>query len=100
MSLPRIEHVNITVSDPKRTSDLMERLFDWHVRWSGPAQNGGHTIHVGSNDHYVALFAGGDTAKVAEVFSNFRFPINRPATIQPTVPNTRIQGNCLPGSDI
>ena len=75
MSSPRIEHVNITVSDPKRTSDLMERLFDWHVRWSGPAQNGGHTIHVGSDDHYVALYAGGDTAKVAEAFSKGR-PLN------------------------
>ena len=75
MSSPRIEHVNITVSDPKRTSDLMERLFDWHVRWSGPAQNGGHTIHVGSDDHYVALYAGGDTAKIAEAFSKGR-PLN------------------------
>ena len=75
MSSPRIEHVNITVSDPKRTSDLMERLFDWHVRWAGPAQNGGHTIHVGSDDHYVALYAGGDTAKVAEAFSKGR-PLN------------------------
>ena len=75
MSSPRIEHVNITVSDPKRTSDLMERLFDWHVRWSGPAQNGGHTIHVGSDDQYVALYAGGDTAKVAEAFSKGR-PLN------------------------
>ena len=75
MSSPRIEHVNITVSDPKRTSDLMELLFDWHVRWSGPAQNGGHTIHVGSDDHYVALYAGGDTAKVAEAFSKGR-PLN------------------------
>ena len=75
MSSPRIEHVNITVSDPKRTSDLMERLFDWHVRWAGPAQNGGHTIHVGSDDHYVALYAGGDTAKVAEAFSKCR-PLN------------------------
>jgi catechol 2,3-dioxygenase-like lactoylglutathione lyase family enzyme len=75
MSSPRIEHVNITVSDPKRTSELMERLFDWHVRWSGPAQNGGHTIHVGSDDHYVALYAGGDTAKVAEAFSKGR-PLN------------------------
>ena len=75
MSSPRIENVNITVSDPKRTSDLMERLFDWHVRWSGPAQNGGHTIHVGSDDHYVALYAGGDTAKVAEAFSKGR-PLN------------------------
>jgi catechol 2,3-dioxygenase-like lactoylglutathione lyase family enzyme len=75
MSSPRIEHVNITVSDPNRTSDLMERLFDWHVRWSGPAQNGGHTIHVGSDDHYVALYAGGDTAKIAEAFSKGR-PLN------------------------
>jgi catechol 2,3-dioxygenase-like lactoylglutathione lyase family enzyme len=75
MSSLRIEHVNITVSDPNRTSDLMERLFDWHVRWSGPAQNGGHTIHVGSDDHYVALYAGGNTAKVAEAFSKGR-PLN------------------------
>ena len=75
MSSPRIEHVNITVSDPKRTSDLMELLFDWHVRWSGPAQNGGHTIHVGSNDHYVALYTGGDSAKAAEAFSKGR-PLN------------------------
>ena len=75
MSSPRIEHVNIIVSDPKRTSDLMELLFDWHVRWSGPAQNGGHTIHVGSNDHDVALYTGGDSAKAAEAFSKGR-PLN------------------------
>ena len=75
MSSPRIEHVNITVADPGRTSDLMEALFDWHVRWHGPAQNGGHTIHVGSDDHYVALYAGGDTAKAAEVFAKGR-PLN------------------------
>jgi catechol 2,3-dioxygenase-like lactoylglutathione lyase family enzyme len=69
MSSPRIEHVNITVSDPGRASSLMEALFDWHVRWSGPAQNGGHTIHVGSNDHYVALYSKGDTAQVAQAFA-------------------------------
>jgi catechol 2,3-dioxygenase-like lactoylglutathione lyase family enzyme len=75
MSSPRIEHVNISVSDPKRTSDLMRHLFDWHVRWSGPAQGGGHTIRVGSNDHYVALYAEGDSIKVAEAFSKGR-PLN------------------------
>jgi catechol 2,3-dioxygenase-like lactoylglutathione lyase family enzyme len=75
MSSPRIEHVNITVADPERTSALMEALFDWHVRWSGPAQNGGHTIHVGSNDHYVALYKGGNTAQVNEAFSKGR-PLN------------------------
>jgi catechol 2,3-dioxygenase-like lactoylglutathione lyase family enzyme len=69
MSSPRIEHVNITVADPERTSDLIQALFDWHVRWSGPAQNGGHTIHVGSNDRYVALYARGDAGQVPEVFT-------------------------------
>ena len=75
MSSPRIEHVNITVADPERTSELMAALFDWHVRWSGPAQNGGHTIHVGSDDHYVALYTGGSPTRVAEGFVKGR-PLN------------------------
>src|SRR5260221_13844237 len=33
-------------------------------------------------------------------FSIPNFEIRSPATIHPNVPNTRIQGNCLPGSDI
>ena len=60
MSSPRIEHVNVTVTDPERTSRLMEVLFGWHVRWRGAARDGGHTIHVGSNEHYVALYTGRD----------------------------------------
>jgi len=75
MSSLRIEHVNITVTDPERTSALMEALFDWHIRWSGRSQNGGHTIHVGSNEHYVALHTPGDTAQVAEAFAKGR-PLN------------------------
>ena len=27
------------------------------ARWEGPALSGGHTIHVGSEDHYLALYA-------------------------------------------
>jgi catechol 2,3-dioxygenase-like lactoylglutathione lyase family enzyme len=73
MSSPRIEHVNVTVADPVRTSDLMAALFGWHVRWSGPAQNGGHTIHVGSDDHYVALYSGGQTT--ADTFAKGK-PLN------------------------
>ena len=60
MSSSRIEHVNVTVTDPERTARLMEALFGWHVRWSGAARNGGHTIHIGSNEHYVALYTGRD----------------------------------------
>ena len=34
----------------------MQALFGWHVRWPGaPARDSGHTIHVGSDDHYIAL---------------------------------------------
>jgi len=75
MPSPRIEHVNITVADAERTSALMQALFDWRVRWSGPAQNGGHSIHVGSRDHYVALYTARNTARAAEVFPKGR-PLN------------------------
>lgn len=57
MAVPRIEHVNVTVSDPERAAALMERIFGWRERWQGPAQNGGRTIHVGSDDHYIAVYA-------------------------------------------
>jgi catechol 2,3-dioxygenase-like lactoylglutathione lyase family enzyme len=69
MSTPRIEHVNVNVSDPERAARMMERLFGWHVRWQGAARDGGQTIHVGSahlesGGHYIALHTGrGDFAK-------------------------------------
>ena len=72
---PRIEHVNVTVSNPDRAAQLMMALFDWHVRWQGPARNGGHTIHVGSDDHYIALYTGRDVAYTAEDFAKGR-PLN------------------------
>jgi catechol 2,3-dioxygenase-like lactoylglutathione lyase family enzyme len=74
MSSLRIEHVNVTVADPERTAALMQALFDWHIRWSGLAQNGGYSIHVGSNEHYVALYTPGNTAP-AEAFAKGR-PLN------------------------
>ena len=75
MSTPRIEHVNITVADPDRTADLMAALFDWHVRWRGPGQKGGYYVHVGSDDHYVALYTGGSPTRVAERFGKGK-PLN------------------------
>ena len=62
MASPRIEHVNVTVSDPHRTSRLMTELFGWPVRWQGPSSQGGFSVHVGSGDHYIALYNGGDAA--------------------------------------
>ena len=75
MTEPRIEHVNVTVSDPERAARLMERLFGWHVRWQGAARNGGHTIHVGSDNHYVALYTGRGVTYTAEDFAKGR-PLN------------------------
>ena len=62
MSKPRLEHVNVNVSDPDRAARLLETLFDWHVRWSGPARDGGLTIHVGSAEDYIALHSGRDAS--------------------------------------
>ena len=75
MSRPRIEHVNVTVTDPERTAGLMAALFDWHVRWRGPARDGGHTIHVGSDEHYVALYRGRDVSYTPDDFAKGR-PLN------------------------
>jgi len=51
-----IEHVNLTVTDPDATADLMGRLFGWKVRWSGPARDGGRSVHVGDDTFYLALY--------------------------------------------
>lgn len=57
MPTASLEHVNVTVSDPKRTADLLCRLFGWRIRWEGPAKTGGFTVHVGADDNYVAVYA-------------------------------------------
>ena len=72
MAQPFIEHVNLTVSDPARTAQLMVGLFGWHIRWEGPAQNGGHTVHVGSDSAYIALYATDEARREA------RLPKGRP----------------------
>lgn len=56
----KLEHVNMTVSNPQRSADLMRDLFGWHIRWEGPSMLGGHTIHVGSENQYIALYTNED----------------------------------------
>ncbi|MDL2352536.1 MAG: VOC family protein [Pseudomonadota bacterium] len=57
-----LEHVNLTVSDPDRSSMLLQDLCGWHERWRGPSQMGGRTIHVGSERDYIALYTHDRTA--------------------------------------
>lgn len=51
-----LEHINITVSDPKAMAARLCELLGWHIRWFGPSMNGGTTYHVGSKDSYLALY--------------------------------------------
>jgi catechol 2,3-dioxygenase-like lactoylglutathione lyase family enzyme len=51
-----LEHANITVSDPERSSALLQDLCGWHERWRGPSQLGGWTIHVGTQRDYLAVY--------------------------------------------
>lgn len=56
MPQPYIEHLNLTVSSPERAAKLLGDLFDWHVRWQGPARDGGRVIHVGNERTYLAVY--------------------------------------------
>lgn len=58
----RLEHVNLTVSDADRTAALLMRLFGWRVRWSDPAMAGGRTVHVGTDEQYLALYTGASSS--------------------------------------
>lgn len=71
----RIEHVNVTVRDADRTAELLERIFGWQVRWSGPARDGGRAVHVGSHDHYIALYTGAGETYGPDDFAKGR-PLN------------------------
>ena len=73
--MARIEHVNVTVSDADRTAALMQQLFGWHIRWSGASQNGGHTVHVGTEDQYLAIYSDPKRSYTAEDFIKGR-PLN------------------------
>ena len=64
MTSARLEHVNITVSDPERTATMLCELFGSRVpgriRWQGPSQMGGRTVHVGNDDDYLAVYCRAD----------------------------------------
>ncbi len=64
--MARLEHVNITVSDPQASAALMQTLFGWKIRWEGAAINGGYTVHVGDEEDYLAFYTPqGDPADAA-----------------------------------
>jgi catechol 2,3-dioxygenase-like lactoylglutathione lyase family enzyme len=69
MAKATIEHVNITVSNPEASAEMLCALFDWKIRWDGPAQMGGRTIHVGSDDFYIAVYQPEDVGDAAFAYN-------------------------------
>ena len=59
MTTGTLEHINITVSDIDRSAALLQQLLGWRIRWRGPSQLGGETIHVGGDEDYIAVYTKG-----------------------------------------
>ncbi len=69
-----IEHINLTVADPERTSAMLQSVFGWHERWRGLEPDGRIGLHVGGAGSYVALYPPRPPAK-AETWPKSR-PFN------------------------
>ncbi|MEP2988139.1 MAG: VOC family protein [Parasphingorhabdus sp.] len=75
MTTGLLEHVNVTVADPRRSAELFNDLFGWRIRWEGPSMLGGRTIHVGSDDQYLAVYTNEDV-EVADPKFRKGVPLN------------------------
>lgn len=83
MTQPRqayLEHANVTVRNPESSANMLTSLFGWKERWRGPAINGGFTIHVGTDDHYIAFYTGPNDQHAAAHFPKSQ-PLNHLAFV-------------------
>jgi len=60
-----LEHVNVTTRSARETAEMFVKIFGRHIRWEGPAKLGGHSIHVGTDGTYVALYTPPEDLKEA-----------------------------------
>lgn len=57
--MAQLEHINVTVADPKAMAAMLGKLFGWRIRWEGAGMAGaGYTVHVGTEQTYLALYTG------------------------------------------
>ena len=59
----RLEHVNVTVSNPDQTAQTLCDLFGWEIRWRGESIYGGTSVHVGADESYLAIYSMGKVQK-------------------------------------
>ncbi|MEL6876320.1 MAG: VOC family protein [Pseudomonadota bacterium] len=78
MTTGTLEHVNMTVTDPQRSAELVCDLFGWQIRWQGPSQMGGHSIHVGNpgNGADYLVFYTNDEVEAADPKFRKGTPLN------------------------
>ena len=69
----RLEHVNLTVTDVERSVDFYSKLLDLQVRWEGRDEVGAPMAHVGSEDHYLALFQASADGRAPRDYSTVGF---------------------------
>ena len=81
MEKATLEHVNITVEDPKKTASMFHRLFGWDIRWEGPSLGSGYTIHVGNDHSYLALYSPGGIQEGSIETYNLRGGLNHIALV-------------------
>jgi hypothetical protein len=62
----KLEHINLTVNDSNATAAILSDIFNWQIRWQGPAKDNGHTVHLGTQDSYLALYSHNDKQRTAK----------------------------------
>lgn len=55
MAHATLEHINYCTPDSLKTAAWMADVFGWKIRWQGDGGEGGRTIHMGGEHHYLAL---------------------------------------------
>ncbi len=71
MNNATLEHLNITVRDPRKTAQLLCKLFDWSIRWEGDSIHGGRSVHVGGQNSYLALYTDGSPKPAADAQTSY-----------------------------
>jgi hypothetical protein len=57
---PTLEHINLTVTNTDVTASILAKIFNWKIRWAGAAKDDGKTIHLGTDNTYLALYSHAD----------------------------------------